>query len=48
MAASFEAIDLDDDRIAGLAFDVDLRRGTRGTAWPAFSRLEGKSKSQAQ
>ena len=40
MAASFEAIDLNTKRITGLAFDVDLRRSTRRTAWPAIARFE--------
>ena len=40
MAASFEAIDFDTDRIAWVAFDIDLWRSTRRTAWPASTRFE--------
>ena len=40
MTASFEAIDLDNNRIARVAVDTNQRRGTRRAAWPAGARFE--------
>ena len=40
MATALVAIDLKDDRIAGLTMDADLRLCTRRAAWPALARLD--------
>ena len=40
MASAFQAIDLQNDRIAGITCDIDLRGSTRRTAWPAFTWFE--------
>ena len=39
MAATFEAIDFQHDRIAWFAFDIHLRSGAGCTAWPTFARF---------
>ena len=39
MAPAFEAINLQHDRIARFAFDVDVRLGTGRAAWPALTRF---------
>ena len=39
MATALVAVDLEEDRIAGLTVDTDLRLCTGGRAWPALARL---------
>ncbi len=40
MMAAFEAVDLDDHRIAGLTFDTNLRLCTGGSTWPVLARFD--------
>ena len=40
MASAFQAIDLQDYRIAGITFNGNMRHSTRRAAWPAFTRFE--------